>query len=78
VFWRFEFKLERFLKDETFDITGSKEIKMMSFGVRRRICPGNKLALLHLKYFVANLVWNFDQKVKMGMLICRKKKNSLW
>ncbi|KAL5096529.1 hypothetical protein RYX36_000856 [Vicia faba] len=61
-----EFKPERFLKDETFDITGSKEIKMMPFGVGRRICPGYHLALLHLEYFVANLVWNFDWKVPKG------------
>jgi cytochrome P450 len=61
-----EFKPERFLKDETFDITGSKEIKMMPFGAGRRICPGYTLALLHLEYFVANLVWNFDWKVPEG------------
>ncbi|PNX82072.1 cytochrome p450 89a2-like protein [Trifolium pratense] len=61
-----EFKPERFLKDETFDITGKKEIKMMPFGAGRRICPGYTLALLHLEYFVANLVWNFDWKVPEG------------
>ncbi|XP_058771688.1 cytochrome P450 89A2-like [Vicia villosa] len=61
-----EFKPERFLKDESFDITGSKEIKMMPFGAGRRICPGYHLALLHLEYFVANLVWNFDWKVPKG------------
>ncbi|PHU12146.1 hypothetical protein BC332_19076 [Capsicum chinense] len=39
-----EFKLERFLMDDhredgdTFDIIGSREIKMMPFGVGRRIC----------------------------------------
>ncbi|KAI4324072.1 hypothetical protein L6164_023637 [Bauhinia variegata] len=58
------FKPERFLKygDEPvdFDITGSKEIKMMPFGARRRICPGYNLAMLHLEYFIANLVWNFE------------------
>lgn len=54
------FKPERFLnKGEAFDITGSREIKMMPFGVGRRICPGYGLAMLHLEYFVANLVWNF-------------------
>ncbi|CAK8530374.1 unnamed protein product [Lathyrus sativus] len=61
-----EFKPERFLKDDTFDITGSKEIKMMPFGAGRRICPGYHLALLHLEYFVANLVWNFEWKVPKG------------
>ncbi|CAK7357282.1 unnamed protein product [Dovyalis caffra] len=59
------FKPERFLNDnntngvEAFDITGSREIKMMPFGVGRRICPAYGLAMLHLEYFVANLVWNF-------------------
>ncbi|XWS58689.1 hypothetical protein CRYUN_Cryun08bG0056400 [Craigia yunnanensis] len=53
------FKLERFLNSdssEEFDITGSKEIKMMPFGARRRICLGIGLAMLYLEYFVANLV----------------------
>ncbi|XP_028780611.1 cytochrome P450 89A2-like [Neltuma alba] len=62
-----EFRPERFLsteknEGETFDITGSKEIKMMPFGVGRRMCPGYLLALLHLEYYVANLVWNFEWK----------------
>ncbi|CAL0328077.1 unnamed protein product [Lupinus luteus] len=65
------FKPERFLNEdcskvEAFDITGTKEIKMMPFGAGRRICPGYNLALLHLEYFVANLVWNFDWKVAKG------------
>ncbi|XP_014507969.2 cytochrome P450 89A2-like [Vigna radiata var. radiata] len=60
------FKPERFMNDEGFDITGSKEIKMMPFGAGRRICPGYNLALLHLEYFVANLVWNFEWKVPEG------------
>ncbi|KAK4284475.1 hypothetical protein QN277_001303 [Acacia crassicarpa] len=66
-----EFKPERFLNNdkdggEAFDITGSKEIKMMPFGVGRRICPGYNLALLHLEYFAANLVWNFEWKSSNG------------
>ncbi|CAH2051075.1 unnamed protein product [Thlaspi arvense] len=70
-----EFKPERFLTNTTcadqnqsdgeaasslFDITGSKEIKMMPFGAGRRVCPGAGLALLHLEFFVANLVWYFE------------------
>ncbi|XP_043714897.1 cytochrome P450 89A2-like [Telopea speciosissima] len=56
-----EFWPERFLSDggEGFDITGSREIKMMPFGAGRRICPGLNLALLHLEYFVANMVKEF-------------------
>ncbi|XVF06817.1 hypothetical protein REPUB_Repub06bG0083300 [Reevesia pubescens] len=46
------FKPERFLSNngkegEAFDITGSREIKMMPFGVGRRICPSLALAMLH-------------------------------
>ncbi|KAJ0462110.1 putative cytochrome P450 [Helianthus annuus] len=51
-----EFKPERFLNDGVFDVSGSKGIKMMPFGAGRRICPGSDLSLLHLKYFVANLI----------------------
>ncbi|WCJ27744.1 Cytochrome P450 superfamily protein [Euphorbia peplus] len=57
------FKPERFMENKEFDITGSREIKMMPFGVGRRICPGYGLALLHLEYFVANLIWKYEWKV---------------
>ncbi|ESR50635.1 hypothetical protein CICLE_v10033803mg [Citrus x clementina] len=69
------FKPERFVRDESggrvavvedLDITGSREIKMMPFGVGRRICPGLGLAMLHLEYFVANLVWCFEWKAADG------------
>ncbi|PWA76283.1 Phloem protein 2-like protein [Artemisia annua] len=59
-----EFKSERFMSNDAsngvFDISGSKGIKMMPFGAGRRICPGSDLALLHLEYFVANLIWYFE------------------
>ncbi|KAF4350843.1 hypothetical protein G4B88_027756 [Cannabis sativa] len=61
-----EFKPERFLvggdndKKVEFDIKGNREIKMMPFGAGRRICPASGLAILHLEYFVANLVWKFE------------------
>ncbi|KAI9154422.1 hypothetical protein LWI28_026112 [Acer negundo] len=63
-----EFKPERFLsysengngRKLSFDITGSKEIKMLPFGAGRRICPGIGLATLNLEYFVANLIWYFE------------------
>ncbi|KDP39557.1 hypothetical protein JCGZ_02577 [Jatropha curcas] len=65
------FKPERFVGtgetgDDVIDITGSREIKMMPFGIGRRICPGYGLAMLHLEYFVANLVWNFEWKTVDG------------
>ncbi|CAJ2672104.1 unnamed protein product [Trifolium pratense] len=68
------FKPERFLRDETsssnileaYDISGKKEIKMMPFGAGRRICPAYKLAMLHLEYFVANLVLNFEWKTLLS------------
>ncbi|CAK9309084.1 unnamed protein product [Citrullus colocynthis] len=67
-----EFKPERFMKGGEeeemagFDLTGSKEIKMMPFGVGRRICPAIGLAMLHLEYFIANLVWRFQWKAVDG------------
>ncbi|CAO2176477.1 unnamed protein product [Urochloa humidicola] len=64
-----EFRPERFLpggKGEDVDLTGSKEIKMMPFGAGRRVCPGMALALLHLEYFVANLVREFEWREVEG------------
>ena len=63
------FKPERFLSGgsvEALDVSGSKEIKVMPFGAGRRICPAYNLAMLHLEYFVANLVWNFEWKASIG------------
>ncbi|TKV92919.1 hypothetical protein SEVIR_9G192600v4 [Setaria viridis] len=60
-----EFVPERFLPGgdgEGVDVTGSREIKMMPFGVGRRICAGLGIAMLHLEYFVANLVREFEWK----------------
>nr|XP_009758647.1 PREDICTED: cytochrome P450 89A2-like [Nicotiana sylvestris] len=60
-----DFKPDRFLfgdggDTEEFDITGSREIKMIPFSAGRRICPAYGLAMLHLEYFVANLIWHFE------------------
>ncbi|KAJ9134940.1 hypothetical protein P3X46_032176 [Hevea brasiliensis] len=61
-----EFKPERFMrngeeeKEQVFDIKGIREIKMMPFGAGRRICPAISMALLHLEYFVANLIREFE------------------
>ncbi|XP_042480087.1 cytochrome P450 89A2-like [Macadamia integrifolia] len=64
-----EFKPERFLGDEGegFDITGTKEIKMMPFGAGRRICPGLGLAVLHLEFFVANLIRDYKWTAVEGV-----------
>ncbi|KAK8934409.1 Cytochrome P450 89A9 [Platanthera zijinensis] len=64
-----DFVPERFMaggEGEGADITGSREIKMMPFGVGRRICPGFGLAMLHLHYFVANLVREFKWEAMDG------------
>lgn len=60
------FKPERFLGEESVDITGSRGIKMMPFGAGRRICPGIGLAILHLEYYVANMVREFEWKEVKG------------
>lgn len=60
-----EFRPERFLSQGV-DVTGSREIKMMPFGVGRRICPGWGLAVLHLEYFVANLIKEFEWREVEG------------
>ena len=62
--WRdpMEFKPERFLpggEGEEIDVTGSKKIQMLTFGAGRRICPGMNLALVHLEFFIGNLVRRF-------------------
>jgi cytochrome P450 family 89 subfamily A len=64
-----EFVPERFLSGgdgEGVDVTGSREIKMMPFGAGRRICAGLGIAMLHLEYFVANLVREFEWKEVPG------------
>ncbi|KAK8931193.1 Cytochrome P450 89A9 [Platanthera zijinensis] len=64
-----EFRPERFMAGgygEEVDITGIREIKMMTFGAGRRMCPGYRLAILHLEFFVANLVREFVWKSEVG------------
>ncbi|ESQ37603.1 hypothetical protein EUTSA_v10002491mg [Eutrema salsugineum] len=61
------FKPERFIgEEEPVDITGSRGIKMMPFGAGRRICPGIGLAMMHLEYYVANMVREFEWKEVKG------------
>ncbi|GAB2220525.1 hypothetical protein Drorol1_Dr00008185 [Drosera rotundifolia] len=63
-----KFKPERFMakEGEAFDITCSREIKMLPFGAGRRICPGYSLGMLHLEYFVANLTLRFQWNPVQG------------
>lgn len=66
-----DFNPDRFLSvggddAEAFGITGVREIKMMPFGAGRRVCPAYGLAMLHLEYFVANLIWHFEWKAVDG------------
>ncbi|XVE90376.1 hypothetical protein DITRI_Ditri20bG0072700 [Diplodiscus trichospermus] len=64
------FKPERFLNSDgsevNFDINCSREMKMMPFGAGRRICPAVDLAMLHMEYLLANLVWSFAWKAVDG------------
>ncbi|CAO2189834.1 unnamed protein product [Urochloa humidicola] len=62
-----EFRPERFLaggEGEGVSLVAAAgsagEIKMMPFGAGRRMCPGMDAAVLHLGYFVANLVREFE------------------
>ncbi|KAL6642830.1 hypothetical protein ACP70R_021011 [Stipagrostis hirtigluma subsp. patula] len=64
-----EFVPERFLEGGDgvgVDMTGTKGIRMMPFGVGRRICAGLSIAMLHLEYFVANMVKEFEWKEAAG------------
>ncbi|CAL8155413.1 unnamed protein product [Prunus armeniaca] len=61
------FRPERFIQtgqqEVKFDIKRVRGIQMMPFGVGRRICPAINVSLLHLEYFVANLVRDFQWKL---------------
>uniref|UniRef100_A0A0E0EZV6 Cytochrome P450 n=1 Tax=Oryza meridionalis TaxID=40149 RepID=A0A0E0EZV6_9ORYZ len=73
-----EFIPERFLAGgdgEGVDVTGSREVRMMPFGVGRRICAGLGVAMLHLEYFVANLVKEFEWKEVAGDEVDLTEKN---
>jgi cytochrome P450 len=73
-----EFSPERFLAGgdgEGVDVTGTKEIRMMPFGVGRRICAGLGIAMLHLEYFVANMVREFEWQEVPGEEVDFAEKN---
>lgn len=54
------FRPERFLAGEDADMTGVKEVKMMPFGIGRRICPGLGMATVHVNLMVARMVQEFE------------------
>ncbi|EAY79198.1 hypothetical protein EE612_052279 [Oryza sativa] len=65
-----QFMPERFLDGghgAGVDMHGTKGIKMMPFGVGRRICAGLNIAMLHLEYFVGSMVMEFEWKEVEGL-----------
>jgi cytochrome P450 len=59
-----EFRPERFLaggeEEDVGAAPGPKEIRMMPFGAGHRHCPGMNMGMLHIKYFLAALVREFE------------------
>ncbi|KAK4258978.1 hypothetical protein QN277_005363 [Acacia crassicarpa] len=56
-----EFRPERFLTGDgvDVDVTGTKGVKMMPFGIGRRICPAWTLGTLHISLLLARMVHAF-------------------
>ncbi|KAI4295870.1 hypothetical protein L6164_035868 [Bauhinia variegata] len=56
-----EFRPERFLNGDGVgvDLTGTKAVKMMPFGIGRRICPAWTLGVLHINLLLAKMVHAF-------------------
>lgn len=63
-----ELKPERFLTCKGACEGTDGTIKMMPFGGGRRMCPGRGVAMLHLRYFTANLVREFRWREGEGEL----------
>ncbi|XP_044460848.1 cytochrome P450 77A3-like [Mangifera indica] len=56
-----KFNPERFISGgEDADITGVKGVKMMPFGVGRRICPGLGMGTVHIQLMLARMVQEFE------------------
>ncbi|KAH6804081.1 cytochrome P450 [Perilla frutescens var. frutescens] len=56
-----KFDPDRFFKGrEEADVTGVTGVKMMPFGVGRRICPGLGLATVHVNLMLARMVQEFE------------------
>ncbi|CAM0908722.1 unnamed protein product [Alopecurus aequalis] len=70
-----EFKPQRFMGsgggENTSLLAGAGsagEIRMMPFGAGRRMCPGMGVAMLHMAYFMANILREFEWKDPEGEL----------
>ncbi|KAA8534519.1 hypothetical protein F0562_032036 [Nyssa sinensis] len=56
-----KFEPDRFVTGrEDADITGVTAVKMMPFGVGRRICPGLNMATVHVNLMIARMVQEFE------------------
>lgn len=59
-----QFDPDRFLTGgETADITGVTGVKMIPFGVGRRICPGLGMATVHVSLMIARMVQEFEWRL---------------
>ncbi|XP_017431904.1 cytochrome P450 77A3 [Vigna angularis] len=56
-----EFRPERFLSGDgvDVDVTGTKGVRMMPFGIGRRICPAWSLGMVHINLLLAKMVQAF-------------------
>ncbi|GAB2250505.1 hypothetical protein Droror1_Dr00016755 [Drosera rotundifolia] len=55
------FDPERFLASgEDVDMTGAINVKMIPFGMGRRICPGMNMAMVHMHLMIARMVQEFE------------------
>eukprot|EP01018_Ginkgo_biloba_P018536 Gb_01486 [translate_table: standard] len=62
-----EFRPEHFLEGWVdFDITENKHVKMISFGVGRRICPCSSLGMLRINLILAHMVQVFHWSPRDG------------
>ncbi|KAJ0243899.1 Cytochrome P450 77A4 [Hirschfeldia incana] len=56
-----KFDPDRFITGgEDADLTGVAGVKMMPFGIGRRICPGLGMAIVHVELMVARMVQEFE------------------